>query len=715
MTFVNIALLYGAMAIAVPIVLHLIMRQKPKLLEFPALRFVQRRHDLNQRRLKLRHLLLLLLRAGAIAFLALALARPSIKLSQRFGSQEAPVAAALVFDSAPHMQYRRDKKTRLEAAQEVGKWLLERLPPESQVAVCDSAMTPQSFLADRGLCLDRINGLGIANNPRPLTRIVGDAARVLEKSPLPAKEIYIFTDLARGSWPAEDTAYLQQRLKEVSGVAVYLVDVGVTDPSDFALGDLNLSDQVVTAGGSVDIQTDITCRGPGGQRQIKVDLLSSGGTQNEVAQQIKELQSGATETLQFRLRSLEPGTRQGVVRILGQDSLEADDNRYFTIQVRPSWPVLIVAQPPVAESALYFASALASRGWFKCDKIDYDELKKLSEKSLEKYAAICLLDPPGLEPGVWQCLTDYATAGHGVGVFLGRHAQPIQAFNSPAAQQLLPGQLTVQVPREDGNTFLAPEDYQNSILKPLASFQTQSPWSSFPVYRYWRVGDDVNPGGSTIIKYNDGRPMLMQRTVGTGQVAGRVLMTTTPFSDRGSRRDAWNVLPVDTKMRAWPFLILANQIVLALVGSSEHQLNYFAGVGTVVLPIGDPDRRKYYTVTKPEPEHRETPLPPPEKGELTISGVEHIGNYQVHIEGEPDRGFSVNLPARLTDLARMTEKEINDLFGPYAPQIARSSEQIVRNQGEARVGREIYTWLIIVVAGLLAMEYIVSNWFYKPE
>src|SRR5271170_4508746 len=133
--FVNIAFLAGIGAIAVPIVLHLIMRQRPKLLEFPALRFIQKRHDLNQRRLQLRHLLLLLLRAGAIAILAFALARPSIKFSSRLGSQEAPVAAALIFDAAPHMQYRRDKKTRLEAAQEIGAWLLTQLPPESQIAV----------------------------------------------------------------------------------------------------------------------------------------------------------------------------------------------------------------------------------------------------------------------------------------------------------------------------------------------------------------------------------------------------------------------------------------------------------------------------------------------------------------------------------------------------------------------------------------------------
>ena len=184
------------------------------------------------------------------------------------------MAAALVFDAAPHMQYHRDKKTRLEAAQEIGQWLLEQLPPESQIAVCDSGSVPQSFDADRGWSKQRIGRLEIVSNPRPLTRIVGEAARVLEKSELQAKEIYIFTDLSRASWPAEDVSYLQGRLRELSGVAVYLIDVGVTDPDNFALGDLDLSHQAVAAGASVDIHTEISCKGAGGERKVELDLLS---------------------------------------------------------------------------------------------------------------------------------------------------------------------------------------------------------------------------------------------------------------------------------------------------------------------------------------------------------------------------------------------------------------------------------------------------------
>src|SRR5262245_24894438 len=78
MAFVNVSLLLGAALVGIPIVLHLIMRQRPKQLVFPALRFVHERRLANQRRLQLRHWLLLALRCGAIGLLALALARPSV-------------------------------------------------------------------------------------------------------------------------------------------------------------------------------------------------------------------------------------------------------------------------------------------------------------------------------------------------------------------------------------------------------------------------------------------------------------------------------------------------------------------------------------------------------------------------------------------------------------------------------------------------------------
>ena len=246
MTFVNLSLLAGSALIAVPIILHLIMRRKPTLLEFPALRFIQQRADRNRRRLNLRHLLLLLLRAGAIALLALALARPSVKFGMPGGSQESPVAAALIFDAAPRMEYRHENKTRIEVSQELGQWLLAQLPEQSEIAVIDTQLGSGSFSPDRGAAKDRIANLTSVGNSQPLTTAIDAAVKLLRESSLERKEIYVFTDLSRGAWPAEQAERLQKQLAELSGVGVYVIDVGVEKPIDYGLTEARLSGEVLS-------------------------------------------------------------------------------------------------------------------------------------------------------------------------------------------------------------------------------------------------------------------------------------------------------------------------------------------------------------------------------------------------------------------------------------------------------------------------------------
>src|SRR5204863_7716439 len=76
MTFIHGYLLFGLALAGLPVLIHLIMRQKPKQLPFPAFRFLRQKAFINRRKLQLQHLLLLLLRMLLIAALCLGLARP---------------------------------------------------------------------------------------------------------------------------------------------------------------------------------------------------------------------------------------------------------------------------------------------------------------------------------------------------------------------------------------------------------------------------------------------------------------------------------------------------------------------------------------------------------------------------------------------------------------------------------------------------------------
>jgi hypothetical protein len=78
MTWLNPLLLFGLGLVVVPVVLHMLLQSRPKPLVFPALRLLQMQRQAHQRRFRIRHWWLLLLRMAVIAGLVLALARPSL-------------------------------------------------------------------------------------------------------------------------------------------------------------------------------------------------------------------------------------------------------------------------------------------------------------------------------------------------------------------------------------------------------------------------------------------------------------------------------------------------------------------------------------------------------------------------------------------------------------------------------------------------------------
>src|SRR5437763_6523911 len=110
-------LIVGAALVGLPIIIHLIMKQEPKRLPFPAFRFLKQRLKTNQRKLRLRHFILLALRMLLIALFCLTLYQPTLLTEGRINIYgERPLAVVLVIDTSPSMGYAMNDRTRLDDA-----------------------------------------------------------------------------------------------------------------------------------------------------------------------------------------------------------------------------------------------------------------------------------------------------------------------------------------------------------------------------------------------------------------------------------------------------------------------------------------------------------------------------------------------------------------------------------------------------------------------
>ena len=209
--------------------------------------------------------------------------------------------------------------------------------------------------------------------------------------------------------------------------------------------------------------------------------------------------------------------------------------------------------------------------------------------------------------------------------------------------------------------------------------------------------------------YSNNKAALLE----TSQERGRALVLTTPISDpaRLRGRQPWNELP--TGDDAWPYFVLVNEMMRYLVDAGGARLNYLAGE-TATLPN---NRDKY-----PQRYQLFTPLDQPQDvtsadGRVVVKFTEYPGAYRLKgFLGEPVvRGFAVNLPQTASELSRMPRDELDELLGRERYQFARNTDEIVVGVGEARLGREFYSFLVPLVALILALEHVLANRFYRKQ
>jgi len=705
-------MLSGAALIAVPIALHLIMRQQPRLVEFPALRFIQRREQSNRRKLRLRHLLLLALRCAVIGLLALALARPSIHASGIIAGRHAPAAVAMVFDTSPRMDYRQQNKTRLELAREMALGILPELPAESEVAVVDGRTTIATFAVDVGAARQRIARLSAAPSGDLLPGLIEESIRLLGTSQLQRKELYIFTDLTVPSWTGDAARTLSTHLAAAKNVAIYVIDVGVNEPRNSGLVSIQFSSQTLTVGAPLRIAAELANVGPANTRTLELFVANKSGQFEKRSQETVNFRAGESNLVEFRLGVLGPGNHQGYLKIAGEDALPWDDKRYFTVEVAPARQVLIAAPEPANENAFFLAEALAPRDFRLKGEAAFDcrvvPLAQLSRQSLASVAVVCLVDPASLEDATWRKLAEFAEAGGGVAIFLGRHAR-VDALNKTAAQALLPARLRRHWNADESPVYLAPQGLGHPVFAKLRSRESGIPWDGMPVFRHWQLANPTK-GVSVVMPYTNGLPALLEKPLGRG----RVLTLTTSISDPPARRDAWNVLL--TGEESWPFFVLLNETMRYLAGSNEGRLNYLAGE-TVVLRLPPDVTQPIFALTNPRGDRIRQSADLKQRA-LVVTTTETPGNYQATASGEAKPvtlGFSVNVSPDVSQLKRIDAQQLKGVFGETPFRLARNRDEIDRSISVARVGWELYPYLMVLLALVLAAEQILSNRFYRHE
>jgi hypothetical protein len=731
MTFIHGYLLAGLLLAGVPVLLHLIMRQKPRHLQFPAFRFLRQRHLINRRKLRLQHLLLLLLRMAVIAALCLALARPRVAAERvaALFSNERPVAAVLIFDTSPSMEYNAAGRTRLEEAKQRASELLDEMDAGSQIALLDSADDAgeggPEWLSP-ALAQTRLDSLRIRPANAAVNRQLDRAVRMLEKigegEDPPPRFLYLFSDRARASWdPHAGPRILPD------GIRALFVDVGTDKPKDLAIEKVEVVPPVVAPGARIQIQATVRATGvdfdtellcqldndPDSERKMAIQLAAGQGRVFVFERDAPQMHGGPAEA-----------TYQVTVKHQTADALPFNNVSFATFLTRQRRKVLtIVADKPPKDEPLpwkAWQTAMNVVDLFQCDIRPLAEADKLNDKELRGYAAVCVFQTvPSVS--LWQKLDRYVRGGGGlVLVPGGEEMRPrVPQFNDEGTKAgLLPGKLQ-KIERNPSDRPLIrwsnfqvkhaiPAFFDKAMRTAEPDFTKPQSWPG--VNAFWSV---VPAEKDTVVlaTYADREhhPALLERTV----ERGHVLLFTTPLDARDlDRHRPWHNYWSDSSFG----LVLEDQVLRYLAGDSTMpELNYFCGqVPRVPLPssLAAPP----YTLDGPGLAVAETNVKAKEADtQLSLPQAVAPGNYAVRDANKRIvAGCSLNVRPQESELERVPAEEIESALGEDTLlQVGRTISLKDALTGMHPPPLELLPWLMMAVLIVLTVESLLANRFYR--
>jgi len=330
-TFLHPVALVGLVAAAIPTLLHLLERRVPPEAEFPPLRYLSEAERQSARRLKLRHLLLLILRTAVIVLIVLAAARPLFPTQASGGSLHEPTALAVILDNSASSGLVVDGRLVLDRLRAVARGSLARAAASDRLwlVLADGvarAGTPEALVAT-------VDSAGVSARRLDLTAAVRAAARLVDAEPLPAREVHVVSDLQR-------TALGPGRAAVPRGVRVLALAPPSQAPANRGVGAVRVTDAAATVG--------------------IVGTLGEGGGAASVTLRIRGREVGHAlgapgSTATITLPPLGAGWWVGEA-VLDADELRADDRRLLVWRVAPP---ARVATPSSTGGGPFVAAALA--------------------------------------------------------------------------------------------------------------------------------------------------------------------------------------------------------------------------------------------------------------------------------------------------------------------------------------------------------------------
>lgn len=662
--FAHPFLLWGLLAAALPILIHLINRRRARLLPFAALAFVKLSNQKLARAFKLKQFLLVLLRVLAILALVLWLAWPRLLPEER-ALPKAPLrqgatAWVVLLDQSFSMQASHEEKPLLDHAKRLARDWLAALPESDSFALLPVPL-PESWPAgelgfDRLGFLDRLEGLGPSFGRCDFSAALARARVLLAASPAPNKRLLVIGNFKAAGYDADFTLGGMEHL----GVETRDARQGQAIANNAILA-LGAARSFQTGPEDWKVEVKVARYAASEAKGLPLSILADG---QHAADGFVDLPAGGTVTKTFVIRLTGERATVALTARLAPDALPADDERHLPLTVSQGVRALLVDGVPSSvrheDEAFYLREALDPGGFGRSQIATRVVLpEELRPELFSAYDIVFLCQLPRIEPEIGRALQAFVEKGGALVIGVGPKIDAL-SYNAELLP-LLPGTLRNEraaanptAETQNPVVYLSRLDYQHPALR-VYNDETAHSLTIAPVRAYLTFDPDATRQKRVLAEFSDRSPALVETTVGRG----RVLF----FASSLSR--TWNELPIQPG-----FLPLMQELTRALVTHAEE-----GGKRPESAVLGERPLWPRELTPKEvlDPKGERLPLLRDGGGLYRLAKPLTLAGIYTVIEAQTSWRFAANPP--------LTESDLTPLD---APAIAKLAPGLVQGESEAK-------------------------------
>ena len=685
MTFLTPLFLAGLGAIAIPVLIHLIQREKKHVIEFPSLMFVRRIPYQSVRRRRIRHWALLLMRAAAIAIIVAAFSRPFIPQG---------AVAAVVGGGAREIVILLDRSASMgygdhwNRAQDAARAVVNSLGADDRATLVlfdKNAEENMRATPDRTRLEGAIRAATVGSGATRFGPALKLAESILSRSPVKRRSAVLISDFQRTGWSGSED------VKFPDGMTMSTVTVASPNTTNLSVPSVAFGRTSFSGQERLTVTAGLSNKGDQPLKDVPVTLTIDGREIQTERASVAAHASGSVSFSQFTLSS--PNVR-GSVRA-GTDPMPADNTFHFVLA--PSEPVsLVVVDSGDRSASSVFLQKALSIGTTPLFQVDVTSASRLTPAAFDKRAVVILNDTMFPPAGGGGALKKFLQRGGGLLVVAGDHTTWPQG-----EAELLPGTLGATVDRTSGRSgSLGFLDYSHPVFEVFKAPRSGD-FSAAHVFRYRAL--QTTPADRILARFDDGGIAAAERTIG----GGRSIVWTSTLDD------TWTDIGVKPV-----FLPLVHQLIrhLAHYEAPTSWLTVGQVLDLTARAKGRGDLSNRIVVT---PSGERIPQSNAGEGNEGLLELSDQGIYEVRptgaASGRPE-AIAVNIDPAESDLSAIDPGELVAAVTGHATQTTAQpaqSQEMTREESERRQG----LWWYLLMAGLLllAAETVIANHLSRKE